>query len=110
MFFPGSGANERPAEGNAQTWKVLNSKAYDCGLTAIPPWREAWYDLPNGNCVIEKFVVPESGPQNDTLINEALEFFGREVLHAELSALQMSPGFAGRYLYPAIVQRHFQAR
>jgi hypothetical protein len=72
-------------------------------------WIEAWYDLPNGNCVAERFVVLESGQPTYSLINKALELFGKEVLNAQLNSLQMSPDFAGRYLYPTIVQHHHQA-
>ena len=74
------------------------------------PWVEAWYELPNGNCIVEKFLVLDSGRPTYTLINEALEFFGRQILNAQFHSLLMSPGFAGRYLYPAIIQHHHQAR
>ena len=65
-------------------------------------WIEAWFDLPGGNCVAERFTV--NGEPTYTQINAALEFFGKEVLNASLNSLQMSPEFANKYLLPAVVQ------
>jgi len=71
-------------------------------------WVEAWYDLPNGNYVVERFTI--TGEANYAQINAALEQFGKDALDATLNSLQMSPEFAERYLYPAVIQHHEQAR
>ena len=73
-------------------------------------WIEAWYELPNGNCVTEKFVVLETGQPNYQLISQALELFGKEILDATISATQMSPAFSSRYLFPAIIRQQEQIR
>jgi len=73
-------------------------------------WIEAWYELPNGNCVTEKFIVLETGQPNYQLISQALELFGKEVFDATISATQMSPAFSNRYLFPAIIQQQEQIR
>jgi len=71
-------------------------------------WVEAWFDLPDGHCVVERFAV--TGEYSYAQINAALEFFGKEALDATLNSLQMSPEFAERYLYPAVIHHHEQAR
>jgi hypothetical protein len=65
-------------------------------------WVEAWFELPNGDCVIERFTVTVEPTYAQ--INAALEFFGKEVLDARLNSLQMSPEFASKYLLPAVMQ------
>jgi hypothetical protein len=82
----------------------------DKDKTAEDLWIEACYDLPNGNCAEKRFVVLEGGQPTYTLISEALELFGKEVLKAKLISMQMAPGFATRYLYPAIFERQQQVR
>ena len=42
----------------------------DKDKTAEDLWIEAYYDLPNGNCADERFVVLEGGQPTYTLINE----------------------------------------
>ncbi|MDB4926622.1 hypothetical protein [Mucilaginibacter sp.] len=74
------------------------------------PWIEAWYVLPNGHCVIEKFIVLETGKPSYQLIDEALVFWGQTVLSATLNSTQMSPELASRYLFTAIVQQHEKMR
>jgi len=73
-------------------------------------WIEAWYDLPNGNCVAEKFVVVDTNQPTYQTISQALEQFGKEVLNATVSATQMSPAFSRQYLFPAIIKQHEQSR
>ena len=73
-------------------------------------WIEAWYDLPNGNCVPEKFIVLDSHQPSYQAISQALEQFGKEVLNATVSATQMSPAFSRQYLFPAIIKQHEQSR
>jgi hypothetical protein len=73
-------------------------------------WIEAWYELSNGNCVTEKFIVLETGQPNYQLISQALELFGKQVLDATISATQMSPAFSNRYLFPAIIRQQEQIR
>lgn len=73
-------------------------------------WIEACYDLPNGNCVTEKFVVLETGQATYESISQALELFGKEVLNATVSATQMSPAFSRQYLFPAIIRQQEQTR
>jgi hypothetical protein len=70
------------------------------------PWIEGWFDLPNGNCVTQKFIVLETGKPTYYLVNEAIVFWGREVLNATLLSTQMSPEFSSRYLFPAVMQTH----
>jgi hypothetical protein len=60
----------------------LIDKASDDGI-----WIEAWYDLPNGNCVVEKFTI--RGEDTCARITTALELFGKQVLKATPSSLQM---------------------
>ncbi|MGZ3943335.1 MAG: hypothetical protein ACXVJB_00260 [Mucilaginibacter sp.] len=72
-------------------------------------WIEGWYDLPNGNCLNQTFIVLETGEPTYHLINEALVFWGKQVLNATLNSTQMSPEFSNRYLFPAIIQTR-QAR
>jgi len=51
--------------------------------------------LPNNRCVVQKFIVLETGQPTYELVNEALEFGGgREVLQATLNSTQLSPEFA----------------
>jgi hypothetical protein len=76
--------------------------------SAYEVWVEAWFDLPNGNCVVERFTV--TGEPTYAQINAALEFFGKAVLEATLHSLQMSPEFASKYLFPAVVQQHQHTR
>lgn len=73
-------------------------------------WIEAWYELPNGHCVTEKFIVLEAGQPTYQSISQALELFGEQVLNASISATQMSPAFADRYLFPAVIRQHEQMR
>jgi hypothetical protein len=68
------------------------------------PWIEGWFGLPNGNCVVQKFIVLETGNPSCHLVNEAVVFWGREVLDATLLSTQMSPEFSSSYLFPAIMQ------
>jgi len=74
------------------------------------PWIEAWYYLPNGNCVTEKFVILDIGEPTYQQISQALELFGREVLNGAIKATQMSPAFTGRYLFPAVIRHQEQLR
>jgi len=71
-------------------------------------WVEAWFDLPNGNCVVERFSVTEEATYAQ--INTALEHFGKEAMDATLNTVQMSHEFAERYLYPAVILHHKQTR
>jgi hypothetical protein len=73
------------------------------------PWIEGWYSLPNGNCLNQKFIVLEKGEPTYHLINDALAFWGQDVLNATLNSTQMSPEFSSRYLFPVITRTH-QAR
>jgi hypothetical protein len=45
--------------------EIIEFKSIQLQLNNDPaiedPWVEAWYDLPNGNCLAEKFVVLQSG-------------------------------------------------
>lgn len=74
------------------------------------PWIEGWFTSPDGHCVIEKFIVLDAGRPTYRLANEMLAYWGLKVLSAELAAVQMSPEFASRYLFPAIVHHHEQVR
>ena len=72
-------------------------------------WIEGWFELPNGHMVIQKFAVLEAGEPTYQLANEALTYWGKEVLEAELSSVQMSPEFGSRLLF-AVVRQHYQTR
>lgn len=74
------------------------------------PWIEGWFTLPDGHCVIEKFIVLDEGRPTYRVASAMLAYWGIVVLSAELSAVQMSPAFASRYLFPAIVKHHQQMR
>lgn len=73
-------------------------------------WIEAWYYLPNGHCVTEKFIVVETGEPTYQQISDALEQFGREAFEGTIKATQMSPAFTDKYLFPAVIRQHEQIR
>jgi hypothetical protein len=85
--------------------QMVNDEVQDENI----PWIEGWYDLPNGNCLNQAFIVLDTGEPTYHLINDALVFWGKEVLNATLNSTQMSPEFSSRYLFPAIMQTR-QAR
>ena len=82
-------------------------------IDQVPPedslWIEGWFELPNGNCVIQKFIILETGQTTYQLVNEALTFWGDEVLKAQLSSVQLSPEFGNNYLLKAVT-RHYRSR
>ncbi len=82
--------------------EMVNDEAPD----ETHPWIEGWFNLPNGNCLTQKFIVLETGEPTYHLVNEAIVFWGQEVLNATLLSTQMSPEFASCYLFPAIIQNH----
>jgi hypothetical protein len=67
-------------------------------------WIEAWFDLPNGKCVTERFRTIPSGEYAYEQIVDALEQFGNQVLDAKINSLQMSPKFAALYLLPSVAR------
>ncbi|MDB5088582.1 MAG: hypothetical protein JWR09_2576 [Mucilaginibacter sp.] len=72
-------------------------------------WIEGWFELPNGHLVIQKFIVLEMGQPTYQLANDALAFWGKEVLDAQLSSVQLSPEFGNLYLLTEVMQ-HYQTR
>jgi hypothetical protein len=61
-----------------------------------------WFDLPNGNCLIQQFIVLEAGQLTYQRASAAIAYFGKQVLEAELALVEMSPQFGNNYLLPAV--------